>query len=103
MFSPVWCKGVGVPTSLFRYASCYNLPSTRCAAYPPTVVLNAELMIMGFISLGVFLTLQFGSVGSTIGFYTFEFAHIVVFFTTLIFVMQVHSVRVSRSASIASL
>jgi len=45
-------------------------------------------MIMGFISLGVFLTLQFGGVGSTIGFYTFEFAHIVVFFTTLIFVMQ---------------
>lgn len=48
-------------------------------------------MIMGFISLGVFLTLQFGSVGSTIGFYTFEFAHIVIFFTTLIFVMQVRA------------
>ncbi len=45
-------------------------------------------MIMGFISLGVFLTLQFGGVGSTIGFYTFEFAHIVVFFTTIIFVVQ---------------
>lgn len=46
-------------------------------------------MIMGFISLGVFLTLQFGSVGSSVGFYTFEFAHIVIFCTTLIFVMQV--------------
>lgn len=44
---------------------------------------------MGFISLGVFLLLQFGSVGSTLGFYTFEFAHIVIFFTTLIFVAQV--------------
>lgn len=50
-------------------------------------------MIMGFISLGVFLMLQFGSVGSTTAFYTFEFAHIVVFFTTLIFVMQVLYVR----------
>ncbi|CAM9283188.1 unnamed protein product [Hapterophycus canaliculatus] len=47
-----------------------------------------ELMIMGFISLGVFLTLQFGSVGSSSGFYTFEFAHIVIFCTTLMFVMQ---------------
>lgn len=44
---------------------------------------------MGFISLGVFLMLQFGSVGGTMGFYTFEFAHIVIFLTTLIFVMQV--------------
>lgn len=62
-----------------------------CVTRSPTVVDNPELMIMGFISLGVFLTLQFGGVGSTIGFYTFEFAHIVVFFTTLIFVMQVRA------------
>lgn len=62
-----------------------------CVTCPSTIVDNSELMIMGFISLGVFLTLQFGSVGSTIGFYTFEFAHIVVFFTTLIFVVQVRA------------
>lgn len=68
-------------------------PSRRCRQP------SSELMIMGFISLGVFLTLQFGSVGSTIGFYTFEFAHIVIFFTTLIFVMQVryHTVPYVRN------
>lgn len=46
-------------------------------------------MIMGVISLGVFLTLELGGVGDTVGFYAFEFAHIVIFFTALIFVMQV--------------
>eukprot|EP00904_Undaria_pinnatifida_P009614 jgi/Undpi1/5783/HiC_scaffold_2.g01057.m1 len=47
-----------------------------------------ELMIMGFIALGVFLTLELGSVGDSLEFFMFEFAHIVIFFTTLIFVMQ---------------
>ena len=48
-------------------------------------------MIMGFIALGVFLTLQLGNVGDSLEFFTFEFAHIVIFFTTLIFVMQVRT------------
>lgn len=78
------CKNYHFNTSLLPL--CFCLHDFRTAdkrlKYP-------ELMIMGFISLGVFLLLQFGSVGSTLGFYTFEFAHIVIFFTTLIFVAQV--------------
>ena len=46
---------------------------------------------MGFIALGVFLTLELGSVGDSLEFFMFEFAHIVIFFTTLIFVMQVRT------------
>lgn len=68
-----------------------------------------ELMIMGVISLGVFLTLELGDVDTSVAFYAFEFAHIVVFFAALIFVMQVNawlpdssafslgSIRVSRN------
>lgn len=44
---------------------------------------------MGVISLGVLLTFELGDVGDTVGFLAFEFAHIVIFFTALIFVMQV--------------
>lgn len=48
-------------------------------------------MIMGVISLGVFLTLELGNVGGSSAFYAFEFGHIVVFFAALIFVTQVRN------------
>lgn len=54
-----------------------------------------ELTIMGVISLGVFLTLELGDAGGTLAFYGFEFSHIVLFFTALIFVMQVRVAQVA--------
>lgn len=44
---------------------------------------------MGVISLGVFMTLELGNVDNAVAFYAFEFAHILIFFTALIFVLQV--------------
>lgn len=58
------------------------------------------MMIMGVISLGVFLTLELGDVHTSVAFYAFEFAHIVIFFAALIFVIQVRSRCLINSLSL---
>ncbi|CAM9894396.1 unnamed protein product, partial [Chrysoparadoxa australica] len=47
-----------------------------------------ELMIMGCISFAVFMLVQLGGVGHTQAFFAFEFAHIIVFFTAMFYVLQ---------------
>jgi len=46
-----------------------------------------EMMIMGFISFGIFMAVQAGGVGHGETLVSFEFAHIVIFFAALIFVL----------------
>jgi len=47
-----------------------------------------EMMIMGFISFGVFMAVQAGGVTASDTLIAFEFAHILVFFSALLFVLS---------------